>query len=354
MLRLAAILIVAATATGLTIWIAGKFNLEISDWGWGNLSLICVLVVWYATDALFPRRAIYELWGDTEGPLRLELRLWRKILLLTCIVLGLASAGIALHPIDPTTGESSAAIKIPTEALRPLFVLVGAYLAAVGWLYTTFEKEKGDRASNTLMAIRDQLYDSKVASTLLLLQLMKTHVQRKLGLKRTSPIPLTEMSTKIEILPEDLRREECESLTLEEVLDQFLDALNQLALGARLGQFDFRTIKFVLRPRFIRYAFVYAEYLRQETNAVYEENTGRWRSQVRTWEHFLWLVSKLDVLETDNVDRAHFVMPPPNLDSKATPVNAPRKPRKTDENLGSSNLLLEDAAPGSPNEATRL
>jgi len=305
----------------LTWWSASQLGLSLVSWGWANLAIISGLVAWYFIDALFPRRAIYEVWGDTEGPLRLELRLWRKMILLTCVVIGLAGAGITLYPLDELTRQSTAPVKIPPEALRPLFVLVGAYLAAIGWLYTTFEKEKSDRASNTLMAIRDQLYGNHVSTVHLQLQLLTKDIQAKMHLGHMDPIPSDKMARKVSDLPDDIRPDGRISLTLTEVLDQFLNALNQLALGVRLGQFDLRTVQLVLRPRFIRYAFVYSEYIREQTKAEQESTEGRWRSKVRTWEHFLWLVSRLDVLETDQVDINKIVLPPKNL-----PRAKPAKP----------------------------
>ncbi|MEL6362596.1 MAG: hypothetical protein AAFR21_16080 [Pseudomonadota bacterium] len=58
---------------------------------------------------------------------------------------------------------------------------------------------------------------------------------------------------------------------------------------------------------------MYTHYIREQTKAEFDETINRWRSSVRTWEHFLWLASKLDVLASDNIVEAEIVLPPNHI-----------------------------------------
>lgn len=293
--------------TLISLWVADFLELNLNTYGWANASVVYVIITWYSVDALFPRRSVYYnfVFKDTEGPLRSEIRLWRKLAILTCGVLAIACAGIVLHPRESTDQL------LPPEALRSLFVLSAAYLAALGWLYTTFEKEKSDRASNTLMAIRDQLYGGHIESIYEKLRLGSHVARSQYGLSVRDVLPMCAMECTLPLQGNNNQRSEPEKLY--QVLDLFLNALNQLALGVRLGQFDLRTIELVLRPRFVRLTYVFSEYIIKHTEASYDENIKRWRSTVLTWEHLLWLTDQMPILATDNVHRDKIVLPPDRI-----------------------------------------
>lgn len=86
----------------------------------------------------------------------------------------------------------------------------------------------------------------------------------------------------------------------------------------------------VLRPRFVRHAFLFHEYICKSTGAVFDPAYGRYRATKRTWEHFLWFVSKLDVLQSDEVDFEHIVMPPDHIiGSRKNEILTPPDRRKS-------------------------
>jgi hypothetical protein len=102
------------------------------------------------------------------------------------------------------------------------------------------------------------------------------------------------------------------STTLGSAAEEFFNALDHIAFGVRQGQFDFRAIEMNLRQRFIRAAFAFNAYLENEVEAEALPD-GRRRATTRTWEHYLWLVTRLDVLPSDKVDRQAIVLPPDHI-----------------------------------------
>lgn len=301
--------------------VIGRLGLQLAwPWGWVNLAVASFLASWFVVDVLFPRRTIYGFFGALEGTLKHGLRFWRRVALLTTSVLSLAGALVAL-----TAGDSSE-VPIPPQTAPLLVVLAGAFLASFGWMYTRFEQEKADRASATLQAIRDQMYDSKIASIYRMLTVFSRYCVETMGTPADRPFDEKELAVRLETVLVGIKARSLESYSHSEAADQFINALNQLAFGVRQGQFDFDTIKLVLRPRFVRMAFRYHELIAQSTNAEYVAALDRDRACGRTWEHFLWLVSKMEVLSSDAVSYRYIMMPPSHIvgTREGERVKAPR------------------------------
>ncbi|MEL6857179.1 MAG: hypothetical protein AAFO74_02255 [Pseudomonadota bacterium] len=293
-------------------------------YGWVNMTIASAIIAWYTADSLIARRTIYKLFGESEDTIKHELRLWRRVALLTSALTAVGSAMIALAP---QAGKGNV---IPALAAGPIAILTGAFLATLGWMYTRFEQEKSDRAAATLQAIREQLYGEYISKVYRQMRVMSDHYRTINGISDSEPLPIAAMETQLTDLQADRQPEGSKSTTLEYATDQFFNALNQLAFGVRQGQFDLRTIEMVMRPRFVRHAFLFFEYIKKETKAKEHPRLVRHRATKRTWEHFLWLTSKLDVLATDNIEFEYIVMPPDHIigGKKTERAARPKKRRK--------------------------
>lgn len=272
--------------------------------GWLNVVAIGGLVGWYVIDGLFARRDIFALFRREEPILNFALRFWRMV----ALVGGLLGAAVAASLASPLQSVGGAGGE--QADFRTIVILVSVFIAAFGWMYTTFIKEKSDRAANTLQAIHNQFHGDRVVQIYDAMSEMITHARDRFDVQRLEPLPTAAMSVKLRDVPEDMRPEGPLGWTLELATDQFLNALDQVALGVRVGQFDHRTIDLVLRQRFIRHAYIFCDYIKDVTAAEYDDQRQQWRSTVRTWEHFLWLVDRLPVLPTDKIDSSRLVLPP--------------------------------------------
>lgn len=283
-----------------------------NSWGWANIALFDALLLWLAADTLFPRRAIYRFFRSNEEPLKPELRFWRKVAVAGSALAGLASCSIAM--LQPSRGAMTGPTTIPDAALGPIFVLIGAFLASFGVMYTVFEKEKSDRANNTSLAIRDQLYSDRVSTILTQMQALIEHIKEKKGLRYEDMVPLEDMETKLGSLAKGRHPGGDDAATLWHLADYFMNSLDQMALGVRIGYYDLRAIELIIRPRVIRYAYLFAPYIQKWTKASFDANSGRWSAQTRTWEHYLWLVSNFQILESDRIgDKKQIVCPPDHI-----------------------------------------
>ncbi|MGF1604950.1 MAG: hypothetical protein ACFB22_01305 [Rhodothalassiaceae bacterium] len=295
-----------AATTILLLWLADEFGLIILWEGWVAHGLINTLIAWYLVDIFFPRRSMYAWFGLMEEPIKPEIRLWRKALLLA-LVLGAAAACTAT--LLGTDSKARAALQ-SSDAVRTTALLTGAYLAAFGWMFTTYENEKSRRESFTLQAIQYQLYDDGLDSIRVQLTAMVLHIREKHKILLEDPIPINFMKLQLRSLHKDLYATGRYGETLSEILDRYLDHLNQIAFGVRDGQFDIRTIEMVLRRRFLRIAFVFSEYIAKTTRAVDDRQAGRKRATTRTWEHFLWLVYHFPILPSDGISRPEVIVLP--------------------------------------------
>lgn len=303
----AIILIIANGAlSGAVFFGLGLIGLElITPWGWVNLGLIHLLFSWYLADGLFARRAIYRFFGLTEPYMRHAVRFWRAIGLLALFLLGVAATIVKLQ--QSVAGQQD---EIPQDAIVPLAAIVTAFLASTGVLLTRYEQGKADRTKTSLDAIREQLYGTHLTKVYDDVRELTSLCRKQFGIQSRAPIPVACM--KIRKQKSGWLGSRPTGKTLEYSVDQFFNALNQLALGVRMGHLDHTTVELLLRPRYLLFGFVFFEYIRQETKAEVESN-GRWRSQNRTWEHMLWFTSKLPMLKADGTDWQRIVMPPDHI-----------------------------------------
>lgn len=301
----------AYSLTHLTIWL--NFHL-VEDNGWIYVGLATLLISWFSIDGLFERRTLYARIGKLEGTLKHGLRFLRRVMFLTLIVVGLA-----LALIENTSGSLDSG-KLENGVVAPLAVLAGAYFASFGWMYTRFEQEKADRASATLEAIRDQLYGPLLSDTYRKLKLVSDYCRKERAKRRRpkhAPFTKAELALRIEDVVQDIKAGSSHSIDHEFLATQFINALNQLALGVRKGQFDLSTIRLLLRPRFLVFACRYRNMIAADTDAKPDPHFGnRLRAQTRTYEHFLWLITKIDLLESDlknGITYDNIVLPPDHI-----------------------------------------
>jgi hypothetical protein len=276
----------------------------LEPFGWGNLAAIQLLCSWYLIDGRIPRRRIYGSFGLSEPYLRHEIRFWRAIALLVFTLMGV---GVTLVSLLRTSQASNT---IPAGAAIPVAGIITAFLASFGVLLTRFEQSKADRTKASLDAIREQMYGAHLTKIYSDVRKLTSECQKAMGLERSHPLPTACMT--FEQVDHESGPKPPDGKTLSYNVDQFFNALNQLALGVRLGHLDHTTIELLLRPRYIQFSFIFFEYIKQETSAQLESN-GRWRSQKRTWEHMLWLTSKLPMLKADGTDWDRIVMPPDHI-----------------------------------------
>lgn len=358
---------IAGIFSSCVLHAASYLSLElIMPYGYLNLSLISVILFWYLVDTSFHRREIYEFFGLYEGRLRLWLRMLRMLTLIFLILIAIAA--VVNTKLDMLLTDNSVdAVNIQLNRTRSLVLLSGVALGALGWMYTNHQKQKSDRSTSTLHAIRDQMYDISVSNDYLKLVRLCSEIRESHNLEKIAPFDANLFNIKLSRYSDD---DVNHNVTLEALVDRLLNTLNQLALGVRQGQFDYITVELVLRPRFIRHAYQFSEYILKETAAIeyipknwlekiwYRNAKGRMISTKRTWEHFMWLAWKLPVLSTDQVEASQIVMPPRLKQGKKIGKIPTRKRKKKAlmkanytrwENAGESIEHSEASKPPFPN-----
>lgn len=264
-------------------------------------------------DVLVSRQTIYSWFKDTEQPIKLEIRFFRRVLLLFVILFGVVTFWNEANFNDGQT--SSDALSIAVGGTRNLsLVLIGIFVATFGWMYTNFHKEVSDRISNTLLVLHQQIYGQNfVTLTQQLATLVKlarvTHSHPN-GILKFESFSLSHAELLSESLSEGVKEK-----TLGSLVNRLLNALEQIAYGVRAGHYDFHTIEMVFRQRFVSRTIEFAEFIRNETEATFDEQFGQYRANNRTWEHCLWLVDQLPIIESDKIpleNRKFFVLPPKN------------------------------------------
>jgi hypothetical protein len=324
--NLLALIAAPVTFAHTLLFLLRKAQIEpVGLFGWGNMALACAIVAWYTADVLFARRSIYAFFGEVEGQLRHGLRFWRRVTLLILAIGGIGAAVVVR--LDPD-GVGT----LNKDSIGPIAILTGAFLASFGWMYTRFEQDKADRASATLSAIRDQMYNDRTRTIYEVMALLSTHCVKKLNAPEDRPFSKAELelrTTDQGVLTEG-ERNALPDITHEAACDEFISRLDQLAFGVRQGQFDLETIRQVLRPRFVKIAFRYFENIRTSTVAERDHRYGRYRATKRTWEHFLWLTTKMEVLTSDKgISHKFIILPPERIvgQGDGTVVPAPGRRR---------------------------
>lgn len=263
-------------------WIAPYLALDLTPWGYANLLFADTLISWYVLDTFVARRSIYHYLGFMEAPLSPLLRFWRRVLLL---IAGIATVSALLY----VKLGAGAAAKGPN--LQDLAFWLGPSLAAFGWMYTAFEKEKSDRAAKTLSAIQEQFYNPHIRETIAQLRAFRIYCRDTYSDSLKSIIPLERMSLRLCDIPEAQRPAGHPARKFSDAMDEFLNALDLLAFGVRQGDLDFRAVEMILRQRVVKTAYTFSDYIWQETGARpiggRKLEKSRYRSTTRTWEHYL-------------------------------------------------------------------
>lgn len=320
---------------GAVLFLPPNIGLEII-WPWGWLASLSVMALlnWYMIDWLLPRRAIHHMLGRSEPVLNHRLRFVRQIALFGILIIAVAVTLVQL------LGESDNGSLIPSAAATPLAGITTAFLASFGWLYTRFEQEKAERARATQEAIK-RFYDESNMSQNRTIAALTAAYREAHGFPGGEPLPKTAFDEPVEIESE-ASPPVMGKKRLREPLDRFFNIMNQIAFGVRQGELDYQTVEMILRARYIQYGFMFFEYIKKETDAQ-EGSGGRWQSQKRTWEHMLWLTSKLPMLKTDGTDWERIVMPPDHIigTQKDELLTAPKK---TTGGPFSPNWILIDSA----------
>lgn len=304
--------LVAALASGVSTILCIAFlqqtKTQLNGCGWLNLAAISALIAWYFVDIVFPRRHIYWMFGFEEAVLRQLLRLWRRLILLALVLVALAWAGVVIEQRAIAEAASSAA---PT--FGAVIWAFGVFFAALGWLYSNFEREKAARAAHTLDAVRDQLYSKDAQARIRNVEALALAVRKRDGITAQDQYPVTSMTIRLCDLPESERPDGPLSLTLGDALLPVLQSFDQIGYGIRQGQFDITTFTMLWRQRFVRYAFIFGPHLIDDTDAKPKTNGTGLIAHNKNWEHFLWLVAKMPLYESDNVDIKKMIQPPPPL-----------------------------------------
>lgn len=292
-------------ATPLIIAKAGNLlGLEIlAPWGLLNLAVASVLIWWWLVDLFFPRRSIYRFFGRIEGTLKHGLRFWRQILLLTSALLGLGGALAAT--LDWRLSEASN----DPESARYIALLAAAWLASFGWMYTRFEQDRADRVKATLAALREHMTGGATSNLYFDLSVFASEINAPTDRPYTRD-ELKKAASDIAAFNNRV----LQTPTLSDTADQIINSYDRLALGVRQGYFEFDTVNLAIRARLLRIAFRYHYLICDSTDAVEDlAFPKRMRSTKRTWEHFLWLTSRVEAMTTDKVDYRHIVMPPNHI-----------------------------------------
>lgn len=260
-----------------------------NSWVWPNHFLLCFLITWYFVDITTPRQKIYRLFNDTEDVVKLEVRFFRRTLLVVTSVLAI------VHQVKPS---------MDSDYFFP--ILIGI-IATFGWMYTNFRNEISNRANNTLNIISTQYGEEESAIRDQIL-LFANHAD----LKTVFPESIFDM--KLSEISDKPLLDSRSSRTFTQIANRLLNELNRVALGVRQGRYDAAMIEKLLRPRYVRHAYLLSKFICKHTEAVKDKKSGQYYATKRTWEHFLWLVTRLPVYSSDklpaDVRVSHFVHPP--------------------------------------------
>ena len=208
------------------------------------------------------------------------------------------------------TEESS---ELYGESRNLALVLAGIFIATFGWMYTDFRKQVSDRITNTLSGVHQQIYGQTfVALTQQLIALIK--FARDSGLRdRNGIIQAEAFDLRLASVSERCKSEGVDNVTFGNLVNRLLNSLDQIAYGVRAGYYDFHTVEMVFRQRFIRRIYEFSELIRLSTDASYDDRSAQYRANNRTWEHCLWMVDQLPILDSDNIapeNRKYIVLPP--------------------------------------------
>lgn len=296
-----ALAILLCIVLGVPCLIAPLLGQELTSAGAVNLVFAALVISWYVLDALVSRRAIYQFFGILEPPINPLLRFWRRVFLLGS---GIGTAGVLVAQDTATTTSTIGQTQILT-------LLIGPALAAFGWMYTTFEKEKSDRAAKTLTAIQEQIYGTHMRELMAELTAFRRHCRDMGNYKLTDPLPLETMELTLGDIPKAKRPAGNDDRSLGQAIDQFLNAVDLLAFGVRQGELDFRAVEMVLRQRIVKTAYFFTDYIASETDAeLIDGRSQRYRARRKTWEHYLWLVANLPIAPDDGIIEDDIILPP--------------------------------------------
>lgn len=306
MLRPAAAL---ASQLGLSAWltfVAHRLLENLTgDIGWnGVFWLFCVanLALWYLLDVWEPRDTIYQRYGLEEAvinPLCRHLRLMLAILLGLGAVFALLLTGLrSLEGAGPTTGS-----------VAPFALLAAASLATLGWLMTNFQNQKAHRIAHTLQANRDVFHADRYADR----RLRIAQAVRKLKAWYPEAIPSDAIPS--DFL--DIRWGRLMGNSVDPAEGQYpfrfmavewINQLEQVAFGVRSGQIDYNAVEQTMRSTYLRTYANFEPYILKVCKAPVGDMSADWRARSKTYEHFIWLVSKL-VKNHDRVPERGWLKP---------------------------------------------
>ncbi len=188
-----------AIAALLVIFTADAFNLVLTPLGWWNLAAFEALLGWYAFDELFTRRE-RALWRKSvESPIGTGLRFWRKIvfLALTIVTLGAALIALTEHSARERDLLAAGQFVVPEKSLSYIATLASVFIAAFGWMYTTFERDRADRSAATVKAVNDQLYSDHPSTVYQEVLALTLHVRKLRAIDASVALPLEAMGTRL-------------------------------------------------------------------------------------------------------------------------------------------------------------
>ncbi len=311
--KVCALVGVLAFAAFLFYYLSLQFDTYPCFWFCATVILTEAILAWYMLDAFVSRQTLFSWFNDTEQPIKLEIRFFRKILLLVVILLGVVTFGNEANIRDGHT-TSEGLSRIFGGSRNVVLVLAGIFIATFGWMYTNFQKEKSDRISNTLSGVHQQIYGQNFVALIQQLVVLVRHA-RASGFDRNGILVAKSFDLNLAELSSENQSESSENVTLGSLVNRLLNALDQIAYGVRVGYYDFHTVEMVFRQRYIRRTYEFLEFIKKGTEATFDERSGQYRANNRTWEHCLWLVDQLPIIESDQIppeNRKFFVLPPKN------------------------------------------
>lgn len=278
-------------------------GIELTAHGWLNAVGIGFFIFTYILDGQLPRRDIYRMLGREEPFLSLEWRFWRMITTMTLVLIGLTAALLART-------ENGTDKALSPDITGIMAVGVGVWFATAGWMYTVFQTQKADRIRNALTAIRHALYDEPMSAYHRELEQIVVRVRDQWPVAYTEPLPKVAGHLRASSLARRSTFRQYQDAALEEMIDEILDQFDQLSFGVRSGQLDHTTVAMTLRKLMLRYALTFANFIADYTNAAENPADGRLTAMNREHEHFLWLVSRLEIRKDDGVNPALLIAPP--------------------------------------------
>ncbi|KCZ61582.1 hypothetical protein L53_14610 [Hyphomonas sp. L-53-1-40] len=215
------------------------FQTTITPLGHINGLLATGAMLWIVEDLFYSRSKVYARYGLLEPPLRHSMRFLRLIVLVASCIISLAIV-LKMHLSLGPREES-------WRFWSSIGLVASASVAALGWLVTNFQNQTAHRIAETEGALRDMLLDPHVLLIRRQATLVNSYWTENRGFEKPIHPSLLEMNFLKMVATENSQlpvRDITDRIKFDrrsiEIIWEYLNIMERLAIGVRSGRLDFR------------------------------------------------------------------------------------------------------------------